>query len=70
MKLIYFLLALLLLPAIVLAQGSGQEHDSSKKLAFSPAFGLEKVVTEVSGWYRKEPWMFFSFRFWGGLSQF
>jgi len=30
MKLVYFLLALLLLPAIVLAQGSGQEHDSSK----------------------------------------
>src|SRR5260370_21231655 len=30
MKLIYFLLALLLLPAIVLAQGIGQEHDSSK----------------------------------------
>ena len=30
MKLIYFLLALLLLPAVVLAQGSGQEHDSSK----------------------------------------
>ena len=34
-----------------------QEQDSSKKLAYSPAFGLEKVVTEVSGWYRKEPWV-------------
>ena len=34
-----------------------QEEDSSKKLAYSPAFGLEKVVTEVSGWYRKEPWV-------------
>src|SRR5260370_28521752 len=30
MKLIYFLLASLLLPAIMLAQGSGREHDSSK----------------------------------------
>src|SRR5260370_12176327 len=30
MKLIYFLVILLLLPAIVLAQGSGEEHDSSK----------------------------------------
>src|SRR5258708_15991909 len=30
MKLIYFLLALLLLPAMVLAQGSGQAPDSSK----------------------------------------
>ena len=33
------------------------EEDSSKKLAFSPAFNLEKVVTEVSAWYHKEPWV-------------
>jgi nucleoside-diphosphate-sugar epimerase len=33
------------------------EEDSAKKLAYSPAFSLEKVVTEVSAWYRKEPWV-------------
>ncbi len=33
------------------------EEDSSKKLAYLPAFNLEKVVAEVSAWYRKEPWV-------------
>jgi nucleoside-diphosphate-sugar epimerase len=33
------------------------EEDSSKRLAYSPAFNLEKVATEVSAWYRKEPWV-------------
>jgi hypothetical protein len=33
------------------------EEDSAKKLAYSPAFSLEKVVMEVSAWYRKEPWV-------------
>jgi len=33
------------------------EEDSSKKLAYLPAFDLEKVVAEVSAWYRKEPWV-------------
>ncbi len=33
------------------------DEDSSKKLGYSPAFNLEKVVAEVSAWYRKEPWV-------------
>ena len=34
-----------------------QEVDSSKRIGYSPAFDLEKVVAEVLAWYRKEPWV-------------
>ncbi len=34
-----------------------EEQDSSKRIAYSPVFDLDKVVTEVSAWYRKEPWV-------------
>jgi len=34
-----------------------EEQESSKRLAYSPAFDLEKVVSEISAWYRKEPWV-------------
>lgn len=34
-----------------------EEQDTSKRIAYSPAFGLEMLAAEVSEWYRKEPWV-------------
>ena len=34
-----------------------EEDESSRKIAYSPAFDLEKIAAEISVWYRKEPWV-------------
>lgn len=34
-----------------------EEQDSPRKIGYAPAFSLEKLATEVSEWYRKEPWV-------------
>jgi len=34
-----------------------EEPETARKIGYSPTFDIGKVATDVSEWYRKEPWV-------------